>query len=528
MSWIRSSFKTFLAGVKSLFAENSSNDTLIMLTALVMATFFRDTDGPSDRSRSFIISILREIGLSEIDAANIADSQIERTRDNEITINVFTSLRDLDKSIPRILTKLLWRCSCQDHDITDKELTWISEFSDITGIEVPDRIAILLPYFRKAEELFDTPVNDSCFTTLEMPPTTSAEEVTKQFRRLSLKYHPDRHSLANADLQSLAKQKYAQIVDAYERLMTQLSVSRDWKGLNISKQEAVTATARMKVWCYICGRACRLPAEEHFGRARCPECNSLLLFRGKLSDMMHELYAVDAAEKVANRASKRSGSDVGEQATSKNASNNQAANEQAASEQAAKEQAAKEQAAKEQAAKEQAAKEQAAKEQAAKEQAAREQAAKEQAAKEQAAKEQAARAQAAREQAAREQAAREQAAREQAARAQAAKEQAAKEQAAREQAITSVKGEALSTVFSILVNAGFNGDDVRDLLMQLWHGPVVAKIAANSLVPMDVRGVIRQELMRGVPATTAIRQLVEAGYAWDAAAIAVCDVADKL
>jgi len=50
---------------------------------------------------------------------------------------------------------------------------------------------------------------------LELPPSAGFEDVKKAYRRLALKYHPDKNQ---GDRQEIAAQKFRKVAEAYEKL----------------------------------------------------------------------------------------------------------------------------------------------------------------------------------------------------------------------------------------------------------------------------------------------------------------------
>ena len=62
------------------------------------------------------------------------------------------------------------------------------------------------------------PSNDSNYKILEIDPGVSNEEVKKAYRRMALKYHPDKVATLGEDVQKAAEEKFKTVSRAYEAI----------------------------------------------------------------------------------------------------------------------------------------------------------------------------------------------------------------------------------------------------------------------------------------------------------------------
>ena len=62
------------------------------------------------------------------------------------------------------------------------------------------------------------PSNDSNYRILEITPDATDEEVKKAYRRLAIKYHPDKVATLGEDVQKAAEEKFKAIAQAYEAI----------------------------------------------------------------------------------------------------------------------------------------------------------------------------------------------------------------------------------------------------------------------------------------------------------------------
>ena len=59
---------------------------------------------------------------------------------------------------------------------------------------------------------------ESAYKILEISPEASNEEVKKAYKRMAIKYHPDKVSHLGEDVQRQAKEKFQQLNAAYEEI----------------------------------------------------------------------------------------------------------------------------------------------------------------------------------------------------------------------------------------------------------------------------------------------------------------------
>jgi DnaJ like chaperone protein len=63
--------------------------------------------------------------------------------------------------------------------------------------------------------------DESAYAVLGIVPEASDEEVRKAYRRMAMKYHPDKVGDLGEDVQRVAKEKFQALQDAYERIRKQ-------------------------------------------------------------------------------------------------------------------------------------------------------------------------------------------------------------------------------------------------------------------------------------------------------------------
>jgi DnaJ like chaperone protein len=61
-------------------------------------------------------------------------------------------------------------------------------------------------------------MTDASYKILEIEPTSADEDVKKAYRRMAMKYHPDKVSHLGEDFKQVANEKFKKVQSAYEQI----------------------------------------------------------------------------------------------------------------------------------------------------------------------------------------------------------------------------------------------------------------------------------------------------------------------
>jgi DnaJ like chaperone protein len=117
--------------------------------------------------------------------------------------------QNMDYSSRLQLLHLLFNISIADGKIHQLEIELITKISGALGVASTDFLSI--------KNMF-IPETDSSYKILEIDTASSNEEVKKAYRRMAMKYHPDKVSHLGDDFRKTADEKFKRVNEAYEKI----------------------------------------------------------------------------------------------------------------------------------------------------------------------------------------------------------------------------------------------------------------------------------------------------------------------
>jgi DnaJ like chaperone protein len=123
--------------------------------------------------------------------------------------------RNMDYSSRLQLLHLLFNISIADTTVHPLELELISKISGAMGVASSDFLSI--------KNMF-IPETDSAYKILEIEPASTNEEVKKAYRRMAMKYHPDKVSHLGDEFRKTADEKFKKVNEAYERIKKERNI----------------------------------------------------------------------------------------------------------------------------------------------------------------------------------------------------------------------------------------------------------------------------------------------------------------
>ncbi|MCF8459559.1 MAG: DnaJ domain-containing protein [Flavobacteriales bacterium] len=116
----------------------------------------------------------------------------------------------MDLSSRLQLLQYLFQVANADQEIHGNEVDILTRIATYMGISKAD--------FMSIKAMFLVQNNESVYQILEIPKSATDDEVKKAYRKMAVKYHPDKVSHLGPEHQDAAKEKFQKLTEAYERI----------------------------------------------------------------------------------------------------------------------------------------------------------------------------------------------------------------------------------------------------------------------------------------------------------------------
>jgi len=179
--------------------------SLLVLTAAVMKADGRVMKSELDYVKRYFVTRFGN------EAANEAVVMLRDILKQQIPLKDVTNQlsQQLDYSYRLEMIHFLFGIASADGSVSDEENMVIHKISGYMSITDSD--------FQSIRAMFVSQI-DASYKILEIEPTSSDEDVKKAYRRMAMKYHPDKVSHLGEDFKKVAQEKFRKVQAAYEQV----------------------------------------------------------------------------------------------------------------------------------------------------------------------------------------------------------------------------------------------------------------------------------------------------------------------
>lgn len=186
--------------------------SLLVLVAAVMKADGKVVKSELDYVKQFFV---RQFGQ---DAAREATLMLKDILKQEIPLrDVCQQISsNMDYSSRLQLLHLLFNISQADTAIHQSEVDVIEKISGFLGVAASDYTSI--------KNMF-IPETDSSYKILEVERSATNDEIKKAYRRMAMKYHPDKVSHLGDEYRKTADEKFKKVNEAYDKIKKERSMN---------------------------------------------------------------------------------------------------------------------------------------------------------------------------------------------------------------------------------------------------------------------------------------------------------------
>ncbi len=179
--------------------------SLLVLVAAVMKADGKVLKSELDYVKNFFVRTFGEASAQE--AIKMLRDLLNQTIPvTDVCLQIKTNM---DYSSRLQLLHFLFGIAQADGKVDTTEQKLIDHIATTMGITSKD--------FESIKSMF-VANTDAAYKILEVEQTASDEEIKKAYRKMAMKYHPDKVSYLGEDFQNAAKEKFQKVNEAYENL----------------------------------------------------------------------------------------------------------------------------------------------------------------------------------------------------------------------------------------------------------------------------------------------------------------------
>lgn len=191
------------------YEPNVSSNGDFISSLLVLCAAIMKADGKVMRSElDYVRTFLRNSFGPE--AAQEGVHMLQGILKQDIPLNdVCFQIRGMDYQSKVQLLHFLYGISLSDGHAHDNEIKTIEQIADMIGISYADSKSIKAMFIRD---------NGYAYDILEVDRSASNDEIKKAYRKMAVKFHPDKVAHLSEDVQNKAKEKFQEVNNAYDKI----------------------------------------------------------------------------------------------------------------------------------------------------------------------------------------------------------------------------------------------------------------------------------------------------------------------
>ena len=201
-------YRRTTTGTRGYTAEEQRNSFIMSL--LVLSSAVIKADGKTLQSE---LDYVREFVRQSFGAGAVDDAMRALDELNGRQVNIYSVGQQIASNMnysQRLqLFHYLARLAQADGEFSASEKSVLEAIGSTIGLTSSDISSIIAMFYKE---------EDSAYSVLEIKPSATDDEVRAAYRRMAMKYHPDKVATLGPEVQKAAAEKFRQIQEAYETI----------------------------------------------------------------------------------------------------------------------------------------------------------------------------------------------------------------------------------------------------------------------------------------------------------------------
>lgn len=194
----------FQSNQQQVHPQDFKNSLLILIAAVMKA------DGVAMKSELDLVKSMLLRTYGEEQSRQMLLKLRDYLKQEHNLTEVCRNLRNRMSYSPRLeLVHILFRISRADGQISDAEVQLIQHVATQLGISTPDYLSLRAMFVESV---------DSDFKILDVSTSATEEEVKKAYRKLAMRFHPDRLQGLSENEKKSAEEKFIRVQKAYDNI----------------------------------------------------------------------------------------------------------------------------------------------------------------------------------------------------------------------------------------------------------------------------------------------------------------------
>ena len=206
-TWRRTTGGGYTTGGTSSDQYRTGQRNSFMMSLLVLATAVIKADGKLSSTELQNVRNFIRTNFGD-EAASQAESIVRQLMTKDINIFEVGAQIKMYMNYSQRLQLFQYLVQLAQCDgMVQAELDVLDSIASAIGLSNTDRDSLLNMYRQEKE---------SAYKVLGIEPTATDDEVRKAYKRMALKYHPDKVATLGEDVQKAAEEKFKKVQEAYE------------------------------------------------------------------------------------------------------------------------------------------------------------------------------------------------------------------------------------------------------------------------------------------------------------------------